>query len=136
MARLRDHRLWMMGIGFAALLAISVGAGASGALNMWYDADIDALMSRTAKRPIPSGLILPSDATIEVTRDGAGVDAGLPDARLDRQVALYETGLDDGHFAFHIPATPQIDTSALDADDLAGISGGMYCCCCPCCCCG
>lgn len=82
------------------------------------------------------GLILPSDATIEVTRDGAGVDAGQPDARLDRQVALYETGLDDGHFAFHIPATPQIDTSALDADDLAGISGGMYCCCCPCCCCG
>ncbi|MCC2100793.1 MAG: UbiA family prenyltransferase, partial [Hyphomicrobiales bacterium] len=34
-------------IGFAALLAISVGAGASGALNMWYDRDIDAIMSRT-----------------------------------------------------------------------------------------
>ena len=35
------------------MLAIAVGAGASGALNMWYDADIDALMTRTAKRPIP-----------------------------------------------------------------------------------
>ncbi|MGJ0621430.1 MAG: heme o synthase [Methylocystis sp.] len=42
-------------IGFASLLAIAVGAGASGALNMWYDADIDALMTRTRKRPIPAG---------------------------------------------------------------------------------
>src|SRR6266581_1668311 len=36
-----------------ALICIAVGAGASGALNMWYDADIDALMQRTASRPIP-----------------------------------------------------------------------------------
>ena len=49
-------------LALAALLAIAVGAGASGCLNMWYDADIDALMSRTAKRPIPSGRILPSEA--------------------------------------------------------------------------
>src|SRR6218665_855589 len=38
-----------------AILCIAVGAGASGALNMWYDADIDAVMSRTANRPIPAG---------------------------------------------------------------------------------
>ncbi|TCR61073.1 heme o synthase [Bosea sp. BK604] len=49
-------------IGLASLLAIAVGAGASGCLNMWYDADIDAVMTRTAKRPIPSGRILPSEA--------------------------------------------------------------------------
>ena len=49
-------------IGFAALLAISVGAGASGCLNMWWDADIDAVMVRTAGRPIPAGRILPSEA--------------------------------------------------------------------------
>jgi protoheme IX farnesyltransferase len=49
-------------LGLAALLAIAVGAGASGCLNMWYDADIDALMTRTAKRPIPSGRVLPSEA--------------------------------------------------------------------------
>jgi len=49
-------------IGFAALLAIAVGAGASGCLNMWYDADIDALMTRTAKRPIPAGRVLRSEA--------------------------------------------------------------------------
>ncbi|MEM8591928.1 MAG: heme o synthase [Pseudomonadota bacterium] len=42
---------------FAALLFIAVGAGASGALNMWWDADIDAVMRRTAKRPIPSGRV-------------------------------------------------------------------------------
>ena len=47
---------------FTALLCIAVGAGASGALNMWYDADIDAVMSRTAKRPIPSGRIRPREA--------------------------------------------------------------------------
>jgi len=42
-------------IALAALLAIAVGAGAAGALNMWYDADIDAVMQRTAKRPLPRG---------------------------------------------------------------------------------
>jgi protoheme IX farnesyltransferase len=49
-------------IGFASLLAIAVGAGASGALNMWYDADIDALMSRTTKRPIPAGRVTSEEA--------------------------------------------------------------------------
>src|SRR5712664_4325274 len=41
-------------LGFAALLCITIGAGAAGALNMWYDADVDAVMSRTASRPIPA----------------------------------------------------------------------------------
>jgi protoheme IX farnesyltransferase len=49
-------------IGLIAILCIAVGAGASGALNMWYDADIDAIMTRTAKRPIPAGRIAPSEA--------------------------------------------------------------------------
>ncbi len=44
------------------LLAIAVGAGASGALNMWYDADIDRAMSRTRERPIPGGRIEPGEA--------------------------------------------------------------------------
>ena len=46
----------------AALLAITVGAGASGALNMWYDADIDAVMRRTATRPIPMGRVTGPEA--------------------------------------------------------------------------
>ena len=49
-------------LAIAALLAITVGAGASGALNMWYDADIDAIMKRTAKRPIPSGRVTAQEA--------------------------------------------------------------------------
>jgi protoheme IX farnesyltransferase len=49
-------------IGFASLLCITIGAGAAGALNMWYDADIDAVMSRTAQRPIPAGKVLPREA--------------------------------------------------------------------------
>ena len=47
---------------FAAILFIAIGAGASGALNMWYDADIDAVMRRTAKRPVPSGRVEPGEA--------------------------------------------------------------------------
>jgi heme o synthase len=49
-------------IGFTALLCIAVGAGAAGALNMWYDADIDARMTRTARRPIPAGKVQPGEA--------------------------------------------------------------------------
>ncbi|HAA93308.1 MAG TPA: protoheme IX farnesyltransferase, partial [Rhodospirillaceae bacterium] len=45
-----------------AVLCIAVGAGASGAINMWYDRDIDAVMSRTKSRPIPTGRIAPGDA--------------------------------------------------------------------------
>lgn len=42
-------------IGFTAILAISLGAGASAALNQWYEADIDAIMKRTSQRPLPAG---------------------------------------------------------------------------------
>ncbi len=44
-------------LGFAAILAIAVAAGASGALNMWFDSDIDAVMTRTRTRPIPAGKV-------------------------------------------------------------------------------
>jgi protoheme IX farnesyltransferase len=44
-------------IGLASILCIAVGAGAAGALNMWWDADIDAVMARTARRPIPTGRV-------------------------------------------------------------------------------
>src|SRR5438309_8333278 len=42
-------------LGFTAILCIALGAGAAAALNMWYEADLDALMKRTAKRPLPAG---------------------------------------------------------------------------------
>jgi protoheme IX farnesyltransferase len=49
-------------IAFTALLCIAVGAGAAGTLNMWYDADIDERMTRTAARPIPAGRVAPGEA--------------------------------------------------------------------------
>ena len=52
-------------IGFIAILSIAIAGGASGALNMWYDSDIDAIMSRTANRPIPAGRL---DRTATINR--------------------------------------------------------------------
>src|SRR5437879_10788707 len=49
---------------FAAVLAIAAGAGAAGVLNMWYDADIDAVMARTAMRPIPRGKVSRFEALV------------------------------------------------------------------------
>jgi protoheme IX farnesyltransferase len=61
-------------IGFTAILFIAVGAGASGALNMWWDADIDAMMRRTARRPVPAGRVRPDEAmAIGVALSGIAV---------------------------------------------------------------
>ena len=49
-------------LGFTAVLCIAVGAGAAGAINMWYDRDIDLVMRRTANRPIPAGRIAADEA--------------------------------------------------------------------------
>ncbi|MCM2560628.1 heme o synthase [Lutimaribacter sp. EGI FJ00015] len=49
-------------IAFCAILFIAIGAGASGALNMWWDADIDAVMKRTARRPVPAGKVTADEA--------------------------------------------------------------------------
>jgi protoheme IX farnesyltransferase len=54
-----------------AILCIAVGAGAAGAINMWYDRDIDAVMRRTASRPLPSGRMMPGEAL------GFGVALGI-----------------------------------------------------------
>jgi protoheme IX farnesyltransferase len=49
-------------LGFTAILCIALGAGACGALNQWYEADVDAKMRRTAKRPLPAGRMQPQSA--------------------------------------------------------------------------
>ena len=58
MAPTMSHPLLMV----IAIIAIAAGAGASGAINQWYDRDIDAIMLRTQKRPIPAGKIMPEEA--------------------------------------------------------------------------
>ena len=61
-------------LAFTALLAIAAGAGAAGAINMAYEADIDAVMARTRRRPIPAGRIAASDAlTLGVVTGSAAV---------------------------------------------------------------
>ena len=61
-------------IAFSSILFIAVGAGAAGALNMWWDADIDAKMRRTRNRPIPAGKIDRDDAlTVGVLLSGIAV---------------------------------------------------------------
>jgi len=66
-------------LAFTALLCIAVGAGAAGALNMWYDADIDAKMARTRRRPVPEGRVSAEEArTFGLTlASGAVVILGL-----------------------------------------------------------
>ena len=49
-------------LAFVAILCVAVGAGAAGALNQWYEADIDAVMKRTADRPLPAGRLQPGEA--------------------------------------------------------------------------
>ena len=49
-------------VAFVSILFIALGGGASGALNMWYDADIDAVMRRTKSRPVPAGRVTPGEA--------------------------------------------------------------------------
>src|SRR5580704_3365392 len=51
-------------LGFVAIVAIAVGAGSAGVLNMWYDADIDRVMTRTAMRPIPRGTVTQAEALV------------------------------------------------------------------------
>src|SRR5512144_2465341 len=51
-------------VGLAAIACIALGAGASGAINMWYDRDIDRVMQRTMNRPLPAGRLQPSSALL------------------------------------------------------------------------
>ena len=51
-------------LAFTAVACIAVAAGAAGAINMWYDRDIDALMNRTSRRPIPAGRVDPGEALV------------------------------------------------------------------------
>src|SRR5260221_5293353 len=82
-------------LGFAALLCITIGAGAAGALNMWYDADVDAVMRRTSRRPIPAGRILPREAlafgvTLAIGSIAVlGLFADLPGASLPSLTILF-----------------------------------------------
>jgi heme o synthase len=75
-------------VAVASILFIALGAGASGALNMWWDADIDAVMKRTKSRPVPSGRVQPGEAL------GLGVAlSGISVVMLGLAANLFAAGL-------------------------------------------
>ena len=76
-----------------AILCVAVGAGASGAINMWVDRDIDALMSRTRNRPIPAGRVAPNVAL------GFGISLSVASVSI---MALAVNGMAAGLLAFTI----------------------------------
>lgn len=82
------------------------------------------------------GIRVPEGAHIAVVRhhSDAPVADGQTSRYLDQQTDLYERGVDSGYFEFHLPDTPEVDPSELDATDLAGVAGGFDPCCCCCCC--
>ncbi len=80
-------------LALVAILCIAVGAGAAGAINMWYDRDIDALMTRTKNRPIPAGRVPPGFAL------GLGITLSVASVSL---MALAVNGVAAGLLAFTI----------------------------------
>ena len=84
-------------LAFVAILCISVGAGASGAINMWYDSDIDATMDRTSARPIPAGRVPRGDAL------GLGVALSLASiALMGLAVSWFAAALLAGTIGFYV----------------------------------
>ncbi|HEU0104073.1 MAG TPA: hypothetical protein VFR07_17295 [Mycobacteriales bacterium] len=89
------------------------------------------------------GLMIPAQARVAVVRHipdepaQAATEDGEGTGHLDRQIALWQVGLDTGYYEVYMPDTPQIDTGDLNLDELADVAGGweLNCCCCPCSCC-
>lgn len=85
-----------------------------------------------------AGLEVPAGARLEIIRTvPEEADADATNGHLDRQVALWQVGLDTGLYQVYVPDTPQVDLESLDLEDLEAVAGGMAinCCCCPCSCC-
>ncbi|USQ81862.1 hypothetical protein NF556_09525 [Ornithinimicrobium faecis] len=106
-------------------------------ITSWSDAEYAARLENDSRAALAeAGLELPAEAQIIMVRNPEPSQASDQQGSLEVQLGLYEQGLQTGRFEFHMPQTPQVDTSELDLGELAELAGGMYCCCCPCCCCG
>lgn len=101
----------------------------------WSDDAFAAKLDTNPKEAVAeAGLTVPDHAQVVIVRDFVGEYSDDQAARIDAQIALWETGTTTGRYELHVPRTPQIDTAELSEDELEGVAGG-YCCCCPCCCC-
>jgi hypothetical protein len=91
------------------------------------------LQNNTREALAESGLELPGNAEVVLVRS---IPSNTQEGSLDKQIELYERGLQTGRFEFHIPETPQVDVAELSEGDLDGVAAGdINCCCCPCSCC-
>jgi hypothetical protein len=103
-------------------------------ITAWSSEEFARTLESNARQALAeAGLELPANAEVVLVRT-------IPDSRhegnLDRQIDLYEEGLQSGRFEFHIPETPQVDVAELSEGDLDGVAAGdINCCCCPCSCC-
>lgn len=106
-------------------------------LQSWCDEDFAGQLDRNPREALVSvGMELPPGATIEIIRHTLDqVGEARRDGDVDKQVALYEAGLESGHFVFHMPTAPVVDTADLNAEELGVIAAGTTycCCCCPAC---
>lgn len=106
----------------------------------WTDEDFAAKSDANPREALAeSGIELPADATVELIKH-AGDDAdtytegGDNTAAMEAQVALFEKGQATGHYRFHLPGTPNVDTAELNAVELSDVAGGFEPCCCCCSC--
>ncbi|MFF7354033.1 MULTISPECIES: hypothetical protein [Streptomyces] len=102
-------------------------------ISAWSSEEYAARLRTDARAALAeAGLELPAEAEIVIVTT---VPEGEHEGNLEKQVDLYEAGLESGRFEFHIPETPQIDTAELSEGDLSDIAAGGTSCCCPCSCC-
>ncbi|GGU90693.1 hypothetical protein GCM10010260_26550 [Streptomyces filipinensis] len=102
-------------------------------ISAWSSEEYAARLRTDARAALAeAGLELPAEAEIVIVTT---VPEGEHEGNLEKQVDLYEAGLETGRFEFHIPETPQIDTAELSEGDLSDIAAGGTSCCCPCSCC-
>src|SRR3546814_7897410 len=102
-----------------AVLCIAVGSGAAGAVNMWYDRDIDSVMARTAERPIPTGRVEPGDALVF-----GGVLAMFSVALLGLATTWVAAGLLAGAILVYVFVYPIWLRRRTQKDDVLGGAAG------------
>jgi len=104
-------------------------------ITAWASEDFSSRLGQDPKATLAeAGLVIPEGGTVEIVRT---VTDGAPEASLDSQVELWETGIAGGHYVLYVPETPQIDMAELSEGDLDAVAAGLTiaCCCTPCCSC-
>jgi hypothetical protein len=106
-------------------------------ITAWSSEDFSNRLAESPKIALAEvGLSVPAEADVEIIRT---VTNGSPEATLDSQVSLWETGIATGHYELYVPDAPQIEMAELSEGDLdavaAGLSVTVACCCTPCCSC-